>query len=250
MNKTLKNVVIYNDEGVGPFGLYCLKSYFGARYNVALVNAADILEGRAFGNCDIFVMPGGADRPYCQKFNGEGNQNIRAYIEQGGTYLGICAGAYYAARNIEFHKGSKSEICEPRELALINTTAYGSLPELKFYHEDSLNTATWCEVTTKDELFTSYYHGGCAFTEEDDDMNVIARYHGLEGEPPAVIQKQVEKGQAILSGVHLDTTPEKFMAYHKSHPPEAEEKQAHDTLIKAGNVSETPFLADYMWRYL
>ena len=55
------------------------------------------------------VMPGGADRPYCAALNGEGNRRIRAFVEAGGAYLGLCAGAYYASQRVEFELGSRCE---------------------------------------------------------------------------------------------------------------------------------------------
>ena len=38
------------------------------------------------------VFPGGADSPYQEKLQGEGNRVIRQFVEEGGWYLGFCAG--------------------------------------------------------------------------------------------------------------------------------------------------------------
>ena len=71
----------------------------------------------------LFVMPGGADLPFCAALNGAPNQRIRQFVERGGAYLGICAGAYYACRKIAFHAGTEGAICGPRELGFLDALA-------------------------------------------------------------------------------------------------------------------------------
>jgi uncharacterized membrane protein len=36
----------------------------------------------------------------------DGVRRVRDFVEKGGGYLGLCAGAYFAASSIEFEKGS------------------------------------------------------------------------------------------------------------------------------------------------
>ncbi|UUZ62721.1 BPL-N domain-containing protein [Polaromonas sp. P1-6] len=67
-----------------------------------------------FDDAVLFVMPGGADLPFCQALNGAPNERIRRFVEEGGAYLGICAGAYYACREIAFHAGTDGAICSAR----------------------------------------------------------------------------------------------------------------------------------------
>lgn len=101
--------------------------------------------------CLALVMPGGADLPYCRRLNGRGNEIIRGmknhlqhsesihacgaatqkaemslvmqwhksmrvlsgsgYVEGGGAYIGLCAGAYYASSYVEFAIGTKCVSC-------------------------------------------------------------------------------------------------------------------------------------------
>jgi len=35
---------------------------------------------------------------------------IREYVEQGGMYLGLCAGGYYGAQKVEFEVGTPLEV--------------------------------------------------------------------------------------------------------------------------------------------
>lgn len=204
-----QSIVIYQDEGTGEFGLSCLQSFF-ANHRVQLVNAQDVIEGCIFEGCNLFVMPGGADLLYCRKLNGTGNANIRTFVENGGTYLGICAGAYYACRAIEFHKGRNDEICQPRELALVNAVAVGSLPELAPFYDDRLRTVA-AIVLQADQDVSAYYHGGCKFILNEETI-VHARYE-IKDEPAAIIEKHFGKGRVILSGVHLEISPENVKNY-------------------------------------
>jgi glutamine amidotransferase-like uncharacterized protein len=214
------NIVIYQDAGVGDFSLHCLKLYF-AQDPVSFCAAQDVLSGAAFKNQSIFIMPGGADIPYTQKLNGAGNANIRAFVEQGGTYLGICAGAYYGCHAIEFHKGRSDEICGPRELAFTDAIAYGSLPDIAPYYDNTLRTAAITRIQGADgTVMSTYYHGGCAFRLGEDDTSVLAEYEDIEGNPAAIITRRVGAGRVILSGVHLETIAE----YLREHPEDSSYK--------------------------
>lgn len=220
-----QNIVIYNDEGVGEFGLKCLQEFYRDD-DVWLANAEAIIDGRVLGLADIFVMPGGADLPYAAKLNGAGNDNIRAYVEEGGTYLGICAGAYFGSREIEWHKGREDEICAPRELAFAPVTAIGSIPDLAQLYDETLNSAAIVTLSTGAQAF---YNGGCMFRGKGG-FEVIARYESLPQKPPAIIAADVDEGRAILSGVHFEITP----ALLPFHPAlKAGEKEKLVSLVAA-----------------
>lgn len=208
-----KNIVIYQDEGVGEFGLACLKKFFKDD-DVWLATAEAVVDGRVLGMADIFVMPGGADLPYCKKLNGAGNDNIRAYVEEGGTYLGICAGAYYGCRAIEFHKGREDAISGKRELAFTKAMARGSLPDLAPHYDLTLASAAIAAITLQDGTSVkSFYHGGPTFTGLGPDDEIIARYEDVAGKPAAILRAYFGDGQAILSGVHLEVSAEDFADY-------------------------------------
>lgn len=204
-----KSIVIYQDEGVGEFGLKCLQQFFKDD-DVWLANADAVIDGRVLGLADVFVMPGGADLPYCKKLNGAGNDNIRAYVEDGGTYLGICAGAYYGCENIEYHKDRADEICGERELAFAPVTAVGSIHDLAKPYDLTLNSAA--VVSLQGSGHKVYYHGGPYF-RLNGQVEILA-YYDLPYIAPAIIRTKVGEGTAILSGVHFEVTAEDL----KNHP--------------------------------
>ena len=67
-------------------------------------------------SCAALVLGGGYDLGFLQSLGQEGTDEIRSFVLQGGTYIGICAGAYFACDHIEFEKGSKMEVCGNRPL--------------------------------------------------------------------------------------------------------------------------------------
>lgn len=223
-----RNIVIYQDEGVSEFGLKSLCEFF-ADDEVWFANADAIIDGRVLGMADIFVMPGGADLPYCAKLNGAGNENIRACVEEGGTYLGVCAGAYYACKAIEWHKGRPDEITGKRELAFVNATAIGSIHELAKPYDDTLESAA---VITLDGN-SVYYHGGPYFRVSDKETEILARYD-LPFSAPAIVRRDIGDGLVVLSGAHFEIGPEQ-LAKHTAEPERAKELAAQFKIIPDWN---------------
>jgi biotin--protein ligase len=93
----LENILIYSGSGAGAESILqvrrLLKSKFKSQYRIKLINPQGIVDGSWQQSCKLLVIPGGADIPYTEALNGAGNNKIRQYVESGGSYLGICAGA-------------------------------------------------------------------------------------------------------------------------------------------------------------
>ncbi len=195
-------VFIYQDYVHNNGVLFrALCDYFGAN-QVRYCDAADILGG-CLEDAQLFVMPGGADLYYCEKLNGEGNKSIRSFVENGGSYLGICAGAYYGCAALEWAKDEAEPICGSRELAFYDGTAIGPVYE---FIEDGDIGKSWdaaAAITMDDETATVFYSGGPIFTETGN-AEILARYSTLPGNPPAIIACTAGKGRVILSSPHLE----------------------------------------------
>jgi biotin--protein ligase len=93
---------------------------------VGILGADALLAGDWAARCALLVMPGGADLPYCRRLAGRGNALISDFVAAGGGYLGLCAGAYYAAARVDFEPGTLLEVAGPRELAFFGGTARGA----------------------------------------------------------------------------------------------------------------------------
>ncbi len=177
-------------------------------------------------NTKLLIMPGGADLFYCEKLNGDGNQRIRDFVSQGGSYLGTCAGAYYGCSSLDWNKG---EIDGIRELSLSDAQAIGPVYDWvenkeKIY-EGSWIKAVEIETSTGVKLLTQY-NGGPVFSEGDYD--IIARYTDIEGKPPAIIVGKFGEGRYILSSPHIEifghlTYDRLYKIYNKSYEREKKE---------------------------
>lgn len=168
-----------------------------------LLTADDILAG-GLDLFSLFIMPGGRDRPYHAALKGLANTKIRTFVENGGTYLGICAGAYYGCAFVEFDKGFPLEVCEERELCFFPGKAIGPAYGKGTFDYNSEAGARMANIGTVKGMFPIYYNGGCTFEGDYPHVRILARYLDLPGHPPAIIECAIGQGKAILSGVHLE----------------------------------------------
>ena len=110
------HILVYADEGVAQRslrqtvkGLNELISDHSLK--VKTIRHTDLLNHSWEQDCALIVFPGGRDIPYHDKLNGKGNARIKEFVENGGSFLGICAGAYYGSGYVEFEKGYPLEVC-------------------------------------------------------------------------------------------------------------------------------------------
>jgi len=64
------------------------------------VGEQDIRDGR-LEDCSLLIVPGGYTARYVDALGEGGFEQIREFVARGGGYIGICAGAYIAAQNVE-----------------------------------------------------------------------------------------------------------------------------------------------------
>lgn len=79
----------------------CVEAIFEAartdpRLWVRRVDGKDVRDGGLF-RYDAVVFPGGSATKQSASLGPEGQEQVRAFVREGGGYLGICAGAYLAA---------------------------------------------------------------------------------------------------------------------------------------------------------
>ncbi len=229
-------IYVYYDKGVAEPGisyvLASLNEFLGKQYSIQTLNAKEVIEKPWMEDAVLWVMPGGSDLYYLRKLKGLGNQRIQAYVAQGGAYLGLCAGAYYAAAYVEFDKEGPLEVLGARELKFFPGKAIGPILAPYDYESKSGSRAAQLRLNLEAVKTTSvYYNGGCYFegTEQSENTRVLAYYaNGL----PAIIECAYQKGRAILSGVHFEYDPNLVDAedpYHQAILSEL--KESNDSRI-------------------
>ncbi|GAA5964359.1 hypothetical protein JCM3765_006388 [Sporobolomyces pararoseus] len=214
------NVLVYNGSGVSAssrdYTLHSLRTFLSHRYDVQLVTPKTLREEPWTDNCALLVFPGGRDLPYHFDLSGKPNRRIKEYVEKGGKYLGICAGAYYACREIEFEKGTPLEVLGSRELGFFPGLCRGTtFPGFEYETESgaretslSLKREAWRDHWSQSpDHCEVWYNGGGSFVFDDpqappDGVQVLAEYEETEPKQVAGVLCSVGKGQALLWAVH------------------------------------------------
>lgn len=210
----MKNIFVYADNGASEVGVESLLQICKKKFEnpVQKIFAKDIIEKNILNDAKILIFPGGAGIPYCEKLNGTGNQKIREFVKNGGCYLGICAGAYYACKDLSFH-GEEYDVFETWELQFFNGTAVGSLSELTNgrYYDETVFAKAFVNVKLENgEVKKYYYHGGPTFvadSQNDDSYKIVGKF---ENGKSAMIQGNFGDGKYFLSSVHFELQKEPY----------------------------------------
>ncbi len=212
----MRTVIVYSGEGASN---ECVEQ---ARNNiigimrgssVITIDAKTLINGGWQEKTSLFIMPGGRDLFYHRDLSPYGTRLVRDFVEGGGTYLGLCAGAYFASAYIEFELGGELEVCGKRDLAFFSGKAIGPAYGLGQFRYENEGGARAARILWKDcSRNLAYFNGGCFFelSENHQNVDVLARYDDLPGQPAAIIACKIGKGKAILSGVHLEFSPREF----------------------------------------
>ncbi len=131
------NVLVYAGRGTSELcvklTMSSLRKSIGRGYEVKAVDASTLTNDPWETNCALLVIPGGRDLPYVEDLSGLASKRIKRYVsEYGGSYLGICAGAYFGCREIEFDKDGPFEVTGSRPLQFFNGVAYGPIGAFKY----------------------------------------------------------------------------------------------------------------------
>lgn len=253
----MKRILVYTDGGNGAslsyvaMTLASLKKVVSniqehskpqrAHFMVDTITPEELLRDNWTRSCSLVVMPGGRDLPYVAKLRGLGNQKIKDFVHNGGSYLGLCAGGYYGAATVEFAKGDPVlEVIGSRELNFYPGVARGpvfpgfqyksnvggkacsvrltpqaiSLVRATFPDESGKPAVAWEPDSNVVARF--YINGGCSFVIPDTRapagahpvVDVLAEYQGADGHEgfAAVVKCRVGRGVAVLSGVHFEAS--------------------------------------------
>lgn len=188
--------LIYKGPGACPVSIENLYKTC-KRLNADTVNyisSDEIISGN--WECTHLIMPGGRDIPYTRSLKGEGAAQIRRFVERGGTYIGVCAGAYFGGSYVSFDEGGPLQVLGERELKFYSGTVKG--PAYGTFDYYSNKGASAVEIDWQEKIHV-YFNGGGAFV--DGDAKIIASY---PNKLPAIIETSVGNGKALLSGVHFE----------------------------------------------
>ncbi|ODN76679.1 biotin-[acetyl-CoA-carboxylase] ligase [Cryptococcus amylolentus CBS 6039] len=219
-------VLVYSGPGVSPLSLshtlLTLRLILLPHYTVQPVTP-DILYSQPWEpSCALLVIPGGRDLPFVEALTEQRavTEKIREYVQEGGRYLGLCAGAYFACEQVTFDVGGGLEVCGKRDLGFFPGPCVGPVFEgFEYASEAGSRALTLNLATGSREVHHIYYNGGGHFALSSPapaNVEVLARFSYPASSPVseqriAVVLTKNGKGLTLLASVH----PE----YPLSDPP-------------------------------
>lgn len=237
-----QKVLVYDDSSLGTesrgTSLSSIKHSLSSfsklldkrKYYTGRINPGELLASKWLKDTKLLILPGGRDKPYTKVLNGKGNAIIKDFVLKGGSLLGICAGAYYLGKRVEFNPSNPNyAVNENRELGFYPSTIKG--PALGDYNPSSdlgVRAAETTREETKD-TFKVYYNGGGYFVPLNTKINrqnikIVATYK--KNQKPAILKLSLGEGKILLSGVHFEYNPNEFF------PKTKKEKSVQEELLK------------------
>lgn len=216
-----------------------------AERNILQENKDDVLA--------LFLPGARSSQIYYDDLGGKGFAAIKDYVADGGSYIGICAGAYLACQEIAYEGPEIRKHGKHYDLDLFDGTAIGELPVLYSSPDHTVNSwnsvvPTNVDVTGHEDPVTlAYWRGPYYQPHPDEQIHVLAHYHDITlpngNKPVAIAVKDHGKGKAVFCGVHpelsgtvLEQSPSaKFIDQDNGH--------SRASLAKALKHSETERLA-------
>ncbi len=216
------NIALFRSETAGS-SEEAWKNVFDSDplFHSETVSAKDIRQGKLAG-FDLLVVPGGKSSEFSKELHAAGKKAIRDFVESGGGYFGVCAGAFLAAANTDgglslANVGVKTgQRFVPGVGTVSAAVRGGGDVSIALTGEGKALLPGWPEEQTV------RYTGGPVFSDAcRRDLNpyvVLAdftsetfMYEFQKGEmigTPAVILTQYGNGRVLLSSGHPEFDPE------------------------------------------
>ena len=201
-------IAIYNGSGSWNISVIAFESFLDWKgIGWVEIDEEDINNGDLDGYQAIY-FPGGWAGTYVDSISSEGFEDIRRSIEEGVSYIGICAGAYLAADKVVFEN-----VTYNYPLKIFNGIAYGSLHSITPWDNYTMtlldinksNPINMYESSTEWML----YYGGPYFQSYDQDIDVLATWRGYY-DKPAIVSFKYGDGRVVLIGSHPEIEEDSF----------------------------------------
>jgi glutamine amidotransferase-like uncharacterized protein len=203
-------VALYDAGGTGGGGVAHLQQLLSdAGMQVDRVGPEELSVGVPT-QFDLVVVPGGTGKKEAAAIGEQGRQNIRQFVQQGGSYLGICAGAFLC-------------ICgDDWRLRIINAKTVSP-------HWERGMATLKIELTPEGRkilgdypgLVDVHYHNGPIITRANVESlpayQVLAWFRsevakgnapqGVQVNSPAIAVGRCGKGRVVLISPHPEATP-------------------------------------------
>ena len=162
-----------------------------AFYNFKIFSKNSV-EYNFFDDVDLIAVPGGiGDASSFDSLFKANGQRVKDFVSNGGHYLGICMGAYWAGKHY-FNM-----------LDEVDAVQYLNRPNTDTRRPHAKNIS----ITWNDSPMHMFWYDGCSLIGDETKFTTIARYTG-NNDPMAIIQ-----GRLGLIGAH----PESELFWYESY---------------------------------
>jgi len=195
-------VALYSEIGTWEESVQAAEKMFQwMNCTVALVNA-DYINNKGLDDFSILCIPGGNMYQYAQDISSRGMENIENFIRNGGGYIGICGGAYFASEKVVW-QGVRLPMTP---LGVFPGTAEGPINEIIPYPNytmckvnivDSMHPITQSEP---DSVWMLYYWGPVLIPNKDVNVTILGKYD--RGNQPMILAFDYGLGKVFLIGTH------------------------------------------------
>ena len=154
----------------------------GDHYNFKIFSK-NSLEDNFFDDVDIVLVPGGfGDAETFKQLFKNNADRVRNFVKQGGKYVGICMGAYWAGSNYL------------NMLKDVDAVQYLNRP----YTDTRRPHAKNISITWQGTPMNMFWYDGCALVGNPTKFDIVATY--ANGDPMAIVQ-----GNIGLIGCHPES---------------------------------------------
>jgi len=182
-------VAVYNGSGEmvsSRIALVRMFEWMGA--TVVEVDASQILDD-FLDDCDMIVFPGGSESSYMIDLQySTGIEKIRDFVENGGSYFGICGGSTFGANAVNLFNGFMYPANEPGDLIHMTTMNISQ-------------SSTGPYLSDHSPSITTMYYGSQYFKPGiGTDVHVVAAYN--HNRQAGMIAFEYGSGTVFLSSPH------------------------------------------------
>lgn len=196
----LPRIGIYNGTGIWSVNVLAIIEFCLANdFEWDLFDENDITSKYLSDHFDLVWFPGGFAAEY--KHNIPAPDNIRNFVDQGGIFIGSCAGAYYASSILSWKARNPGDFEYPLKLfdgraigPLIGKIAGGNTASVRLADYQPVNLGF-------PYIIEMYYFDGPYFEPYNADTIEVLAYYEIN-QKPAVIAGRYGEGKYLLLGPH------------------------------------------------
>jgi len=198
-----KEIWIYSDNGTWTDGIIALEQFFDyIGESNKRVYAKDLNTLNNFDDAKAICFPGGYAYDYKIALSYKSIEMLRDYVASGGSYIGICAGAFFASSSVVWEG---IEYSYP--LGLFKGKAIGSIHEIAPWDnynmtKIAINPSNPIVGSSNSDLSVLYY-GGPYLVGTQTKFDTIAVWSEYN-DKNAIINFNFQNGKVLLIGPHLE----------------------------------------------